>query len=83
MSTTQGGYTPLVDAAWCGKWDVVIELLDNGAHVNAQTHVSPINTVVVYTQLRKGNNNYYVSETPTGDLGAYAPPLPPRKFYDI
>ena len=49
VSTTQGGYTPLVTAATYGEWDVVIELLDNGADVNAQTNVSPINTVIVYT----------------------------------
>ena len=49
MSTTQAGYTPLVEAAECGRCDVVIELLDNGADVNAQTNVSPINTVIVYT----------------------------------
>ena len=36
-------------AAWFGKCDVVIELLDNGADVNAQTNVSLINTVIVYT----------------------------------
>ena len=41
MSTTQDGYTPLVDAALCNKCDVVIELLDNGADINAQTNVSP------------------------------------------
>ena len=49
MSTTQDGYTPLVTAAWFGKWDVVIELCDNEADVNAQNNVSPINTVIVYT----------------------------------
>ena len=47
MSTTQEGGTPLVVAASCGKCDVVIELLDNGADVNAQNDVSPINTVIV------------------------------------
>ena len=41
MSTTQLGYTPLVTAAWCGKWDVFIELLENGADINAQDNVSP------------------------------------------
>ena len=45
MSTTQAGYTPLVTAAHCGKCDIVIELLDNGADINAQTYVSP---VIVY-----------------------------------
>ena len=49
MSTTQTGYTPLVTAAQCGKLDVLIELLDNGANINAQTNVSSINTVIVYT----------------------------------
>ena len=48
MSTTQFGYTTLVIAAQYGKCDVVIELLDNGADVNAQDNVSPINTVIVY-----------------------------------
>ena len=51
MSTTQEGYTPLVTAAGCGKWDVVIELLDNGADINAQNDVSHTNTVIVYTTL--------------------------------
>ena len=46
MSTTQRGHTPLVTAAHYGKWDVVIELLDNGADVNAQNDVSH-NTVIV------------------------------------
>ena len=36
-------------AAYYGKCDVVIELLDNGADINAQDNVSPINTVTVYT----------------------------------
>ena len=49
MSTTQFGYTPLVIAAHYGKCDVVIELLDNGADVNVQSNVSPINLVIVYT----------------------------------
>ena len=49
MSTTQYGYTPLVVAAQYGECDVVIELLDNGADVNAQDDVSPLNTVIVYT----------------------------------
>ena len=48
MSTTQAGYTPLVAAALFGKCDVVNELLDNGADVNAQNYVSPINTVKVF-----------------------------------
>ena len=46
MSTTQDEYTPLVTAAWCGKCDVISELLDNGADVNAQNYVSPI---IAYT----------------------------------
>ena len=45
MSAAQGGYTPLVTAAFYGKCDVVIELLDNGAGVNAQNNVS---AVIVY-----------------------------------
>ena len=49
MSTTQDGYTPLVTAAEHGKCDVVFELLDKGADVNAQSNVSPINTVIVCT----------------------------------
>ena len=48
MSTTQDGYTPLVTAAEHGKWDVVSELLDSGADINAQNNVSPTNTVIVY-----------------------------------
>ena len=40
ISTTQDGYTPLVDAALCNKCDVLIELLDYGADINAQTNVS-------------------------------------------
>ena len=63
MSTTQYGYTPLVDAAECGKCDVVIELLDNGADINAQDDVSPINTVIVYTTFIphqfKGNSYFW------------------------
>ena len=54
-STTQYGCTPLVTAAVNGKCDVVIELLDNGADVNAQNDVSPINTV--YTTLIPHLNN--------------------------
>ena len=46
MSTTQDGYTPLVTAVTRGECDVVIELLDNGADVNAQNDVRPINTVI-------------------------------------
>ena len=40
MSITQDGYTPLISAAWCGEYDVVIDLLDSGADVNAQRNVS-------------------------------------------
>ena len=50
-----------MDAAWCGKCDVVIELLDNGADVNAQDDVSPINTVIVYTtSIPHLNNSSYI-----------------------
>ena len=55
MSTAQNGYTPLVDAALCGKWDVVIELLHSGADINAQTNVSPI---IVYTTFIPHLNNF-------------------------
>ena len=40
FSATQYGYTPLITAARFGKCDVVIELLDNGAHIDAQSNVS-------------------------------------------
>ena len=40
MSITQGGWTPLITAALCGKCDVVIELLLEGAVVDAQNNVS-------------------------------------------
>ena len=50
MSTTQVGYTPLMDAAWKGMCNVVIELLHNGADIEAQTHVSHINTVTVMSK---------------------------------
>ena len=46
VSTTQYGYTPLITAAECGQCDVVIELLDNGADVNAQENVSHINSYI-------------------------------------
>ena len=39
MSITQGGYTPLITAA-NGECDVVLDLLDSGADVNAQDNVS-------------------------------------------
>ena len=37
---TQTGWTPLISAACRGKCDVVTELLDNGADINAQSNVS-------------------------------------------
>ena len=40
MPTTQTGYTPIISAAEEGKCEVVIELLKNGADVNAQNNVS-------------------------------------------
>ena len=40
MSITQDGYTPLIHAAYRGKCDVVLDLLDSGADVNAQSNVS-------------------------------------------
>ena len=40
MSITQAGWTPLITAAWKGKCDVVIDLLDSGADVNARNDVS-------------------------------------------
>ena len=40
MSITQGGYTPLISAAYFGECDVVIELLHEGAVVDAQSNVS-------------------------------------------
>ena len=39
-STTQYGYTPLITAAECGNCDVVIELLNNAAVIDAQNNVS-------------------------------------------
>ena len=58
MSTTQEGDTPLLTAAVCGKCDVVTELLDNGADVNAQNDVSPINTDIAYTTSIPHLNNF-------------------------
>ena len=58
MCTPQAGYTPLVVAAQYGKCDVVIELMDNGADVNAQTNVSPISTIIVYTTFIPHLNNF-------------------------
>ena len=40
IPTTQTGWTPLISAACGGKCDVVTELLDNGADINAQSNVS-------------------------------------------
>ena len=40
MSITQYGWTPLITAAYYGKCDVVLDLLDTGADVNAQKNVS-------------------------------------------
>ena len=40
MSITQFGYTPLITAADYGRCDVVLDLLDSGADVNAQSYVS-------------------------------------------
>ena len=40
MSITQYGWTPLTTAAYNGKCDVVLDLLDSGADVNAQNNVS-------------------------------------------
>ena len=42
VSTTQDGYTPLITAAYWGKCDVVIELLDDGGDINAQSNVSHV-----------------------------------------
>ena len=41
MSITQDGWTPLITAAArYGQCEVVIDLLDSGADINAQTNVS-------------------------------------------
>ena len=40
MPTTQAGYTPIISAAGMGECEVVVELLNNGADVNAQEDVS-------------------------------------------
>ena len=52
MSITQGGYTPLITAAAFGKCDVVIELLLEGAVVDAQDNVSRYSTTHAYTTPR-------------------------------
>ena len=51
LSTAQGGWTPLMTAAALeGRCDVVIELLHNGADIDAQNNVSHINTVTVMSK---------------------------------
>ena len=50
LSTTQGGYTPLITAALGGRCDVVIELLHNGADIETQNNVSRISTVTVVSK---------------------------------
>ena len=40
LSITQAGFTPLITAAYCDKYDVVIELLSLGSEPNAQSNVS-------------------------------------------
>ena len=40
MSITQDGWTPLIFAAWGGRYDVVLDILDSGAEVNAHSDVS-------------------------------------------
>ena len=70
MSTTQDGYTPLVTAANFGKCDVVIELLDNGANINAQTDVSPCNTVIMYITFIP-HLNYFKSAVSCRLIGVY------------
>ena len=40
MPTTQSGFTPIISAADECECEVVIELLNNGADVNAQNDVS-------------------------------------------
>ena len=47
---TQTGWTPLMIAAVYGKCEVVTDLVENGADVNAQSNVSHINTT--YHDLR-------------------------------
>ena len=41
---TQDGWTPLMTAAWKGRYEVVVELLDDGADINAQEDVSRYKT---------------------------------------
>ena len=40
MSISQNQWTPLITAAFSGACDVVLDLLDSGADVNAQDDVS-------------------------------------------
>ena len=40
LSITQAGFTPLITAAYCGKYDVVIEMLSLGSDYDAQNNVS-------------------------------------------
>ena len=40
LSITQDGWTPLITAAYYGKYDVVIELLSLGSEPDAQNNVS-------------------------------------------
>ena len=40
LSITQYGWTPLITAAVCGKYDVVIELLSLGSEPNVHDIVS-------------------------------------------
>ena len=40
MPTTQDGWTPIISAAVKGECEIVIELLKNGADVNAHDYVS-------------------------------------------
>ena len=63
MSTTQNGWTSLATAADSGQCDVVMELLDNGANINAHDDVSPINTVIVYTTFIPHLNNFKSVDT--------------------
>ena len=50
VSTTQDGWTPLITAAWKGQYDVMMELLDDGADIHAQDNVSHIKTVTYFSE---------------------------------
>ena len=50
LSISQLGYTPLITAAWMGQCDVVIELLENRADIDAQNNVSHSPCDVVSTE---------------------------------